>query len=125
MPGKNLWGDLSALETVRTPKELLTEQASTLTEATEGVLRGKVDRQGTGPRFAYDLDVYVPVLNNYTYTILTITHELGLYPVRVTSSAPQRSEKCDNEEQFLEVLESILSSKDVKFILSRLMSQAS
>ena len=39
---KSMWGDLSDLETVRTPKAILVEQAIFLTKATSNVLVGDV-----------------------------------------------------------------------------------
>jgi len=42
---KNLWGDLP-VEDVRTPHVVLREQASVLTEVTEGKLVGKVVKEG-------------------------------------------------------------------------------
>ena len=127
MSTKSLWGDLTDIEIVRTPKEVLNEQANALTEATKGVLVGSVTVREVPPKFIYDLDVSVPALNNYTYTILTITHEITLYPVRVTVAVTTRArfETCENEEEFVHFLENLLSSKDVRFILSRLLSQAS
>ena len=38
MPTKSLWGDLSDIEIVRTPKEVLNEQANALTAATRASL---------------------------------------------------------------------------------------
>jgi len=125
MSSKNLWGDLSDLETVRTPQAILHEQAGYLTEATESALVGKVEvRNIVSSDFCYDLDVLVPALNNYTYTILTISHSVNLYPVRVHAGAKGISSRCENEEEFEETVAQILSSKEVKRILSRLLSQA-
>jgi hypothetical protein len=124
MPGKSLWGDLSDLEIVRTPKEILKEQADALTEATEGVLVGRVDAAaGPGGSFSNELNVLVPRLNNYTYTILTATHKIDPYPVRVLVNTTQRYATCEDEQNFINVLEAILSSKEVKHVLSRLLSQ--
>jgi hypothetical protein len=125
MSAKNLWGDLSALEIVRTPKDILKEQASFLTKATEGVLVGNVDEMDANGDFRYDLDVQVPSLNDYTYTLLSITHGIDLYPVRVSARAAGLTETCDDEKDFEAVLRKVLSSKEVKLILSRLLSQAS
>ena len=124
MSARNLWGDLGALEIVRTPKDILKEQASFLTKATEGVLVGNVDEMDANGDFRYDLDVQVPSLNDYTYTLLSITHGLDLYPVRVSARADALTETCDDETEFEAVLRTVLSSKQVKLILSRLLSQA-
>ena len=87
-----------------------------------GVVSVRGSRRG---KFAFDLDVYVPALNNYTYTILSVSHGLGLYPVHVSAPAEAKSFTCENEDQYIQAVESILSSKRTKFVLSRLLSQAS
>ncbi len=125
MSSKNLWGDLSDLETVRTPKAILQEQADFLTGATEGALVGNVGVPFVVVGFQYSLDVQVPSLNHYVYTILTISHNVNLYPVRVDANATALSVACEDEEQFEETISQILSSKEVKRVLSRLLSQAS
>jgi hypothetical protein len=123
---KNLWGDLSALETVRSPKKILLEQAAALTAATKGILVGEVDaRDAVGGFFAYDLDITVPTLNNYVYTVLSVRHPLELYPVTVLTSKPPRTVSCSDEQEFETTLETILGSAEVRNVLSRLRSQAS
>ncbi len=124
---KSLWGNLSKLERVRSPKSLLDEQASVLTDATDGVLVGKVENSNfeTTNAFRYDLDVVVPTLNHYTYTLLSIQYPLDLYPVQINSRTPIRQVDCQNEEELERGIASILSSAEVRKILSRLISQAS
>ncbi len=110
---------------VRTPKAILQEQGDYLTKATEGVLVGNVDAHKATRAFAYSLNVKVPTLNNYIYTILRIAHEATLYPVRVTADSPSELNECEDEEEFETAIESILGSEEVQLILSRLLSQAS
>jgi hypothetical protein len=122
---KNLWGDLSQLEAIRSPKAVLLEQAQLLTDATKGVLVGVVgEREEYGDNFGYDLDVTVPTLNNYSYTVLTIRHSLDLYPVAIAARRPPKDLTCDNEQDFERALEAILGSAEVKDVLARLRSQA-
>lgn len=122
---KSLWGDLSNLEIVSTPKSLLDEQASILTEATKGVLVGKVVDRSSSGTFAYEFNVEVPALNHYMYTLFVAYHSIELYPVRVVSSKPPIDEKCADANELEAILASILSSEDIKRILSRLLSQIS
>lgn len=123
MASKNLWGDLSKLKTVRSPKAILQEQGDHLTGATGGMLVGNVDARGTGRAFVYDLDIKVPVLNNYIYTILTIEHGVTLYPVEVRTKESSPPRKCVDEQEFEKAIESILGSKYVQLIVARLLSQ--
>src|SRR5580700_1642574 len=96
---RNLWGDLTTLEKVRTPKSILQEQASYLTQATEGVLVGSLDDARLSGRgsFTYDLEVEVPALNGYTFTLLRINHSVELYPVQVTSTSAKVDVTCPDE----------------------------
>src|SRR5271156_1349957 len=103
---KNLWGSLDDLERVQTPKSLLEQQASILTDVTKGLLVGKVDENVTSSTFRYDLDVEVPTLNHYVYTLLTIRHTMELYPLRIMSQSPQREILCENESAFEAALSS-------------------
>jgi len=122
---KNLWGDLSSLETVRTPKTILEEQANLLTDATGGVLVGEVTGESQFGGFCYNLDVLVPALNRYSYTILTVKYSVDAYPVTLTASRPLVYEQCGNEEELMAAIEKILSSRDVRSALSTLKSQVS
>ncbi len=121
-----MWGDLSNLEIVRTPKSILEEQAKLLTSATKNSLVGQV-RKVEGPfskkRFVYDLDIVVPSLNNYSYTVLRIEHDVDLYPILVRPSEMAPGRTCSNEEAFCNAVEAILSSDGVKRVISRLLSQ--
>ena len=125
MSNENFWGDLNGLEIVQTPKNILMNQANFLTKATEGLLIGQVDDERTSvPHFRYSLEVRVPGLNNYIFTILAIDHSLELYPVEVYLTFKRETRIiCQTQNDFESILKENLASKDVKFILSRLLSQ--
>lgn len=125
MLNENFWGDLRELEIVRTPKNILMEQASFLTNATDGLLIGQVDDERTSvPHFRYSLEVRVPGLNNYIFTILAIDHFLDLYPVEVYLTFKRETViTCHTQNEFESLLKENLASKDVRLILSRLLSQ--
>lgn len=124
---KSMWGDLSDLETVRTPKAILVEQAIFLTKATSNVLVGDV-KDVSAPltkEFVYDFNIVVPALNNYIYTVLRIEHEIDFYPLMLRCGDFDNGEICGNEQAFCGAVEAILSSTELKRIISRLVSQAS
>ena len=89
------------------------------------MLVGNVDQREARRGFAFDLDVVVPALNNYVYTVLTIEHGATLYPVKVRVERSSELYNLDDEAEFEAVIESILGSQKVQLILSRLLSQAS
>lgn len=124
MSSKSLWVDLSEVQRVRAPKTVLLEQAEYLTQATKGVLVGALDSVPSRPAssFAYDLQIRVPALNNYSVTVLQVQHGLELYPVRLIARGPAMDVKCGDEQAFEDAVASVLSSPDVEVILSRLLS---
>jgi hypothetical protein len=129
MSDDSLWGDLNDLETIRTPREILREQAIHLTESTNGVLSvDVVDTMHSATVFYHDFDLVVPLLNNYRYTLLSVSYPVLFYPLTVRSEhlkGPKgRVEQCDDEEEFRNCLKSIFTSREVRDILVRLKSQA-
>jgi hypothetical protein len=120
---KNMWGDLSSLAVIRTPKTILEEQANLLTEATDGMFVGTVEDQPRMNGFHYSLNAVVPALNNYKYEILEVFHPLEIYPISLLSERPKVSVAIKTEEDFEAMVEQVLSSADVRSLLSKLKSQ--
>jgi hypothetical protein len=75
--------------------------------------------------FSQILRLKVPSLNNYTYSLLQIIYNItDFYPVIVYNFVNgNQPERCNNEEEFLSVLESILSSEQVHHVIQVLLSQ--
>ncbi|AFZ17530.1 hypothetical protein [Allocoleopsis franciscana] len=145
---KNLWGELPNPETIRTPYAILKEQASLLSEITNGLLIGEVINSQNGKFFVKILRIKAPSLNNYTYSVVEVQHLIQLYPVFVKNltSDPltnatdfiqslmgdlkgygllekQGYNKCSSEEEFENALGEILSSQEVKQVISALLAQ--
>src|ERR1022692_4548993 len=83
MSTKSLWGQLPPTEGIRTPTQVLKEQATALTDMTKGALQGEVSVSHRGGEFSLDLDIVVPALDNYRYLVVRANHKLDLYPVEV------------------------------------------
>jgi hypothetical protein len=145
---KNLWGELPKPETIRTPYTILKEQASILSEITNGLLIGEVINNQRDKFFVKILRIKAPSLNNYTYSVVEVQHSIKLYPVfvknltadpitkatdlidslRVDLRHPdlledQGYKKYSSEEEFENALGQILSSKGVKQVISALLAQ--
>lgn len=128
---KNLWGDLSLGETIRTPYIILKEQASILTEATNGLLIAEVRKEQKIAKIKseYDfncvLDIKVPAINNYSISVVTIKYPVTIYPAKIYRYIQNSVEGkvCKNEEELEENLEAILSSQEVRRIVSGLLSE--
>lgn len=127
---KSLWGDLPLQESIRTPSVILKEQASILTKATNGLLIGDVSKKSLDKTYykSYDfecqLKIKVPSINNYSISIIEIRYPITGYPLFCRSLVTKDTfQDCQTEEDFNENLARILSSQEVKKIISGLLSE--
>jgi len=110
--------------TMRTPLTILREQATALTEQTNGLLVGQVEtKQQTDGNLSVQLEATVPALNDYRVRILNYEQPIGLYPGRLSGTGMTVYETIDNEDDFVIVVKKVLSSQAIKNILTSLMSQ--
>jgi hypothetical protein len=126
----DLWGDIPEPEAEKTPFAILTEQASLLQEKTKGLLKGRVTRiikEGSG-QLCYMLEIVAPKLDNYSFGVLIISYDIDtIYPVTLECLVTYEDKDeddiftCESEEEFLSLLGNILSSKEVKKVIQRLL----
>jgi hypothetical protein len=124
MARNSMWGDLSKQGAFRTPESYLREQAEILGATTNSVLMGDVSVFKTSSGYRMALDVVVPSLAYYRRTVFTTSQGASEYPATIRDLITDRSYKCANEEEFLSVIEQVLSSPGVQKVLSTLISQA-
>src|SRR4028118_1563838 len=121
---KNLWGELPNAETIRTPYTILKEQASILSEITNGLLIGEVVVNIQKENFlAMTLRIKAPSLNNYTYSVVDVQQPIQLYPVGIRNLIKNTWTEYSSEEEFENALGQILSSQEVKRVISALLAQ--
>ena len=124
MCAKNMWGKLDDLEPIKTPTLILKEQGDLLYGATKGTLRGITTLQTVGDEFLIGFDIKAFYLNQYQYTLLTVRHGLNVYPLTVKDKVQDKEYSCETEEAFVEAVEYILSSTEVRKIIQTLISQS-
>ncbi|MBD2490572.1 hypothetical protein [Aulosira sp. FACHB-615] len=123
---KNLWGELPKNVEVRTPYLILKEQASILTQMTQGLLIGEVDRRPSLDQdiFSVRLMIKVPALNSYTYSVVEVIYPLQLYPLEIRDlTGSFRDVQCSSEQEFEVSLGQILSSDPIKRVISTLLTE--
>jgi hypothetical protein len=78
------------------------------------------------PEFCYYFIIKSTALRNYHYYVLEIASKNIPYPVYITDLTKEDIDpkKCDNQEQFYEMIESILSSNIVKQTIAMLLEQS-
>lgn len=128
MSQKNLWGELPITDEIRTPTQILKEQAAFLENMTKGVLQGDVTVRRSHNNFELELTIVAPAIDNYRYVVVSASHNLGMYPVSVVPgwdkyNTKQRVE-CANETEFESALETLLSSDQIRRVVTLLLSQS-
>ncbi|MFN8512567.1 MAG: hypothetical protein U0232_16585 [Thermomicrobiales bacterium] len=129
---RNLWGEIPTESEIKPPVTILREQATILGERTGNIIQGRVL---TEPHFSttmnfkgsplqYGLYLLAPALDNYLYKVLEIRHDLQMYPVEVISSVAENIPPCQNEQELLVVLETILSSPKIHRVIAALITQS-
>lgn len=122
---ENFWGDLPDIGSLRTPSSVLREQAAKLGDLTAHVLEGKVESGTTSDNsFIHELNVVAPLLNEYTLTVVTVYHDLSLYPLRLRTFYDYQLIECKDETKFNEALKRILSAKEVRNAIATLLAQS-
>ena len=128
MSTKNLWGNLTAEESVRTPTNVLKEQAAALTEMTNGILRGRVWVSSKGEAFNIGLSIVAPAITNYVFEVVDVEHDIDIYPLTVIAAGerdePKEFIKCQDEEEFMAALGRILGSERIRRVISSLIAQS-
>jgi hypothetical protein len=124
MSETNLWGDLSTLKKIRTPKTLLLEQAEILSQAPGGVVRGQVDTTQNGDILYNKLTIVAPALDNYSYAVCVVRHDVELYPCSIYDQRTTQWTKCENEADLKEKLGAILSGEKTRRVIEALLSQS-
>ena len=122
----SLWGDLTRLQQIRTPKTILVEQANILNQATKGVVRAEVASSGAGPapNLSHALNLVAPALGNYTYTVATVIHDINIYPCKLLNPIVNRVEDCADEADLKRKLAAVLSDPKTLRVIESLLSQS-
>ncbi|SRR5260221_8681887 len=125
---KNLWGEISTEQLLRTPTSVLREQATALTKATKAILEGHVRVSSRDGLFAITLSIVAPTIDNYEFDVVYATHGVDLYPVTVAPDWDRYSRDaqvdCDDEDELLAALEKILGSSRVQRVIKSLLAQS-
>src|SRR5205807_3389682 len=124
MNTENLWGDLPKSGDLRTPVSILREQATILGDQTNNVLVGDVITTKRGGNIVSEFEIVAPALDNYRVTVLTISHDMTLYPLLVIRHLGGSNVQCPDETSFIAVLKETLPGKRVHQIVNSLLSQS-
>jgi hypothetical protein len=120
--GASFWPDDLGAEEPDLPVVILRRQAGYLSEQTEGLLNARVESQGWGLGFSHSFNIVVPALDNYTYELFVVRHEIEGYPANCYAEN-NRTEVADSDG-LNEWLRATLASQRTRQILRNLTAQA-
>ena len=97
-----------------------------LNNMTGGVVRAEVTSAGGGGSLTHQLYLVAPALDNYRFLVLTVAHDINIYPCRLLSAVnPGTWVECGDEQDFENKLGTVLSNPKTRRIIESLISQSS
>lgn len=128
----DLWGDLPNVQDAKSPRHLLQEQAEKLEEKTGGVLRGAVRTFAEGSAIVMELDIVAPYINNYSVTVVRLTHGQVIFPLHVIRQLYEEGgyfdrdavDECHSYAELEASLMKVLQSSRVKAVIESLLIQS-
>lgn len=136
---ENYWGKVEIIDII-SPKEVLTKQGEFLGKMTDEIVFGRVEDldfielsdlgiDEDNSTFSYKFVIKSKFLPNYKYTMMAISHDITLYPLKMSLDSQIKEELnvkqklliMNSEEEFLNNLKRILQSSRVKHVISALI----
>ena len=74
--------------------------------------------------FGYELEIVAPALNDYRYTALLILHNIELYPAFIKTPDDDDRVECEDESEYKEVLQGVLTSNALRKVITSLIAQS-
>ncbi|RJP30677.1 MAG: hypothetical protein C4527_09100 [Candidatus Omnitrophota bacterium] len=123
MSPENLWGELPVIDDVKTPVEILKEQAFVLSKMTKNFLDAAVSTYRDNRGLLADLEIVAPTLDGYSVLLLRLRYNLEPYPVTVLNELADEIHECPDENTFKHTLSKIFTSEKVKKVIRDLLIQ--
>ncbi len=138
----NFFDDVIEETSVKPPIAVLKELAQELVQKTQGLLVGEVEQSNRSNEFRLQFYITAPSLNNYSYEVFRVKHNLNFYPLSLTKAADMGAgeglsaraglssvvrgygtDEVENQEKFEKKLKIIFSSPEVKKVINGLLAQ--
>lgn len=138
---ENLWPNFNELQKIKTPKEILDEQGKLLPKLTNDLVYATIETSnifntdfsvGTKYDFTYDFNIKGSKLENYKFKVLTVGHNISVFPVRVRLDPEMRKEAgitkqdiiVENQNEFTNLLRDVFSSSRLKYVIASIISMS-
>jgi hypothetical protein len=119
----DLWPKDFGSGSLTPPVKILREQATLLTKKTRGAIVASVMTHKDDATLNHHFLLEVPSLDNYTYSLLEVYHQISFYPLKLNAHGRGWVE-CADQENFLHVLKEVFNSDETRIIVESLLGQA-
>jgi hypothetical protein len=119
----DLWPSEFGTIGVTPPLVTLKEQADAISSKTQGRIVGQVQTSRHSEGFAHGFFLVAPLLDNYTYRLFVVVHNLQLYPLDIQADVINRTSHCDSPEDFLNQLREIFAAEQTKNVIKAILAQ--
>ena len=123
----DLWPDKFGQFGGSPPILTLKEQASILSSKTGGRIVGEVSSGrrfiSTDNGFAHLFFLVAPFLDDYRYQLFSVTHGVGLYPLKVEADVMDQVFACESLGEFQAALRTIFSSPQTIKVIQSILAQ--
>lgn len=130
----NLWNLKGIKSNIKnSPNLILEEQAKFFEKGVDDILYAKInnaklnENEALKYKLATNFSIVSPVLDNYTYVLLTVySNPESNYPVLISVNCDEGNNEyqCNNEEEFIYALSKILGSEKTTETISVLYSKS-
>lgn len=124
---KNLWPSFDDIPAIRTPKAILVEQGNYLEKSTQNILNAQITTSSTATpesKLSHRLRIVAPLLENYSITLLSIEHNVFVYPATLKHSVISKTYNINDEQTLLDSLKEIFNHPSTIDLISKLISQS-
>lgn len=106
---KNLWNKEIKTKDIETPQKMINDQIEFLSTMTDGMVYGELEDVRVGNKsntFVFNFNLKALKLKNYKYRILSLEHDIAIYPSTILL-----------DEQLLLEIEDSLTLHDIKIAI--------
>lgn len=123
-PTLDLWPSQFKPAPMTTPVALLRSQAALLPNKTDSLVEAFVISRKQGNDLLHQFYLRAPILDNYSYLLLTLVHPLHIYPVTLVAETTGKSYTAASPEQFVQQVGDILSAPETVKVIESLIVQS-
>jgi hypothetical protein len=125
----DIWVNLrAAADAIVAPRKVLSKYIAGLAEATDNVLTAFVTSNQTSQGTNLELLAAAPALDNYSVTLLSVKHQVSLYPASVWSSWLDEGEylaaQCATAAELEFEIERRLKDPRIQGVVASILAQA-